>query len=278
MSTPVSLPVIPAQPNLLAYGVADLALFASYTRDTYLAAFGIQAPAWDSTRVGKSWFDSTANISSPSNVSIYNIISPNATGTWAVEQMVMPASEAATVNLPGSITYPVYVVAPTDATVGGQPFNPDYLSTQSDALALMATVGGSGLVQESFSAMFPTVYPVDEPRRLWDFTFKATLVNAGALLLSQNAAGVGSPGHWDLSGSEPLWVPDPPAPNGLDETSPARPVPVRDLLPNEELQTGLMGVSIIRTDLQNQQNQQAGEFTPDDRATLQQIYQMVSKL
>ena len=50
------------------------------------------------------------------------------------------------------------------------------------------------------------------------------------------------------------------------------------LLPNEEFQAGLMGVSIVRTDLQNQQNQQTGEFTPDDRATLQQIYNIISQL
>jgi hypothetical protein len=55
-------------------------------------------------------------------------------------------------------------------------------------------------------------------------------------------------------------------------------MPVRDLLPNEKFQMGLMGVSIIRTDLSQQQGQLDGQFTPDDRATLQQIYQIVSRL
>jgi len=54
--------------------------------------------------------------------------------------------------------------------------------------------------------------------------------------------------------------------------------PVRDLLPNEKFQTGLMGVGIIRTDLQQTQAEAAGQFTPDDRATLKQIYQIVSRL
>jgi hypothetical protein len=55
-------------------------------------------------------------------------------------------------------------------------------------------------------------------------------------------------------------------------------MPARGLLANEKLQAGLMGVSVVRTDLQQQANQQAGQFTPDDRATLQQIYKILSQL
>jgi hypothetical protein len=58
MSNPVSQPVIPPQPNQLYYGVSALALFQTFTRDTYLSAFGIQAPPYDPTRVIKTWFDS----------------------------------------------------------------------------------------------------------------------------------------------------------------------------------------------------------------------------
>jgi hypothetical protein len=39
-----------------------------------------------------------------------------------------------------------------------------------------------------------------------------------------------------------------------------------------------MGVSVVRTDLLQQQNIQEGQFTADDRATLQQIYQILSRL
>jgi len=49
-------------------------------------------------------------------------------------------------------------------------------------------------------------------------------------------------------------------------------------LPNEKFQTGLMGVGIIRADLQQNQEAQKGQFTADDRATLQTIYQIVSRL
>ena len=46
MATPTSLPVIPPQPDLLAYGIQELGLFNTYTRDSYLLTFGVQAPAW----------------------------------------------------------------------------------------------------------------------------------------------------------------------------------------------------------------------------------------
>src|SRR5437660_1565179 len=110
MGMPVSRPTIPAQPNLLAYGVAELALFTSHARDSYRAAFGVQAPAWDPSRVRKTWFDSTVDASDASNVAVYKIFAPDANGIWGFRQMVMPAWEAATVNLPGAVMYPAYSV------------------------------------------------------------------------------------------------------------------------------------------------------------------------
>ena len=277
MGTPVSRPSNPAQPNLLAYGVSQLALFTSYTRASYLAAFGVQAPAWDPARVRKTWFDSTVDTSDPSNVAVYEIIAMDSGGNWGVRQMVIPAAEAAMVNLPGAVTYPPYSVAPTQVTSGGSPVNPNYLSLEPDARALMATLGGTGLVQETGNAVFAIVYPASEPRRIWDFVVGGALVNAGSLLLAQNANGIGAPGHWDLSKGEPVWVPDPAPPTGENDTRPPRDMPVRDLLPNEKLQAGLMGVSVVRTDLLQQQAEQSGQFTADDRATLQQIYQILSR-
>lgn len=277
MSTPVSRPVIPAQPNQLAYGTQQLALFRIYTRESYLAEFGVQAPAWDPARLRKTWFDTTVDTSDPANVAVYRILAPDQSGNWGPRQMVIPASEAATVNLPGTLTYPAYTVAPTQATSGGSAINPNYLSLEADARALMETLGGSGLVAEMGNAMFPIVYPASEPRRVWDFLVNGILVNAGALLLAQNANGAGAPGHWDASRGEPAWVADTVAPTGTGDTRPPREMPVRDLLPNEKLQAGLMGVSVIRTDLQQQQDEAAGQFTADDRATLQQIYQIVNR-
>jgi hypothetical protein len=277
MSTPVSQPVIPAQPDLLAYGVQDLALFVSFSRDTYLSAFDVQAPAWDPTRLQKTWFDSTADTSDPANVAVYNIVGTDQSGNWTIKQMVIQTIEASTVNLPGLITYPPYAVAPTAATRGGSFINPNYLSLQSDAEALMNLLGGSGIFDEGQSSTFPVLYPASEPRRLWDFLFNGLIINVGLMLLGENTLGIGSPGHWDTSSGQPLWIPDPPPPTGLDDTRPPRDMPVRNLLPNEKFQVGLMGVSVIRTDLQQQSDQSAGQFTADDRATLQQIYQILAK-
>lgn len=278
MSTPVSQPVIPAQPDTLAYSTEDLALFVSYTRASYLSAFGVQAPAFDPTRLIKTWFDTTVNTSNAGNVATYNIVGQDASGNWGIQQMVIPASEAATVNLTGAVTYPAYVIAPTQATSGGALINPLYLSLQTDAQALMTELGGTGLYDEGASGALPIVYPSNEPRRVWDFLVNGNVMNAGALIASMNANGVGYPGSWQTQTGAPVWVPDAAAPTGADDTSAPRPMPVRGLLPNEELQTGLMGVVVVRTDLQQQQAEAEGQFTPDDRATLQQIYQIVSAL
>lgn len=277
MSTPVSQPVTPAQPDLECYGIQSLALFVSYTRDSYLAAFGVQAPVWDPTRVTKTWFDSTVDTSNPANTATYNIVSVNSSGVWELTPLTMAATEAASVNLTGSVTYPAYAVAPTDASSGGAVINPQYLSLQSQAQALMTQLGGTALTEETGNAAFPIIYPSDEPRRIWDFYVNGILCNAGQLLAQQNANGVGAPGAWQITVNGPVWTPTV-EPTGLNDTRPARPMPVRNLLPNEQLQAGLMGVSVIRTDLEQQAEAQAGQFTPDDRATLQQIYQMLSSL
>ena len=278
MSNPASQPVIPAQPNVIAYGVQDLALFKTYTRDRYHAAFGVEAPPWNPARLRKTWFDSTVDTSSPDNVAIYKIAAQDPILGWTMKQMVIPAQEAATVNLPGAIAYAAYNVAPTGATRGGSLINPNYLSLESEARALMAAVGGTDVVEEGDMPVFPVVYPPDETRRMWAIIYRGRPVNVGNLLLNLNSKGVGAPGKWDFSSSEPVWVPAPLPPTGLDDTRPPREMPVRDLLPNEKFQMGLMGVSIIRTDLAQLQAQQDGQFTPDDRATLQQIYQIVSRL
>ncbi len=275
MSNPISQPIVPPQPDQVYYGVQELALFKTYTRDSYLAAFGVHAPAYDPSRVLKSWFDSTVDTSDSGNVAVYRVIAQDSSGNWGVRQLVMPAAEAATVNLPGAVFYPPYVVSPTKATRGGSGINAEYLSLESDAKQILAEIGGTGLLDEGASAVFPVVYPADEPRRVWDVIFKGQPLNVGLLLAAKYANGVGAPGRWDTSGSDAVWVSDPPAPTGVTDTRPPRPVPVRDLLPNEKIQVGLMGVGILRTDLQQDSS---GAFTADDRATLQQIYRIVSKL
>ena len=276
-NSPVSQPVVPAQPSTEFYNIQDLALFKAYSRDSYRAAFGVEAPAYDPARVLKSWFDSTVDVSDPGNVAVYRVVAQDQNGNGILQQMVMPAQEAATVNLSGAIQYAAYVVAPTLATRGGSVMNPIYLSLQSDAQALMTELGGANLQQEDLPS-FPATYPSDELRRPWYFLVQGQSVNVGALLLTRNAKGVGAPGHWDVSSPQPVWVPDPPAPTGEDDARPPRAMPVRDLLPNEQLYTGMMGIlGVVRTDLQKTADEASGQFTADDRAMLRMIYLAVSK-
>jgi hypothetical protein len=274
----VSPPVVPAQLNTEFYNILDLALFKAYSRDSYRAAFGVEAAAYDPTRVRKSWFDSTVDVSDPSNVAVYRVVAQDQNGNGILRQMVMPAQEAATINLPGAIRYPPYVVAPTLATRGGSTLNAIYLSLESDAQELMTQLGGTGLQQEELPS-YPASYPSDEPRRQWYFLAQGQPVNVGALLFTRNAQGVGAPGHWDVSSPQPVWVPDLPAPTGEDDTRPPRSMPVRDLLPNEQLYTGMMGIlGVVRTDLKETADEASGVFTPDDRAMLRMIYLAIGKL
>jgi len=274
----VSPPVAAAQPNTEFYNIQDLALFKAYSRDSYRTMFGVEAAAYDPTRVLKSWFDSTVDVSDPGNVAVYRVVAQDQNGSGILRQMVMPAQEAAAVNLPGAIQYPPYVVAPTLATRGGSTLNAIYLSLETDAQVLMTQLGGTGLRQEELPS-YPASYPNDEPRRQWYFLAQGQPVNVGALLLTRNAQGVGAPGHWDISSPQPVWIPDSPAPTGENDTRPSRAMPVRELLPNEQLYTGMMGIlGVVRTDLKKTADEASGVFTADDRAMLRSIYLAVSKL
>lgn len=278
MSTPYSRPVVPPQPEAPSYGVQQLALFKTYTRESYRAAFGVEPPPYDPSRLIKTWFDSTADTSHPENVAIYRVIGPDPAKGWSMRQLVLTAREAATVNLPGEVRYPPRLIPPTKASRGGGTINPIYLSLESEARELMAELGGSDLGDEGISTIFPVIYPPDEPRRLWYFMLGGRAVNAGALLYNRNKRGIGSPGRWDLSSGEPVWVPDPPGPIGLDDTRPPREMPVRDLLPNERLESGPMGPRIVRTDFAQAAAAESGQFTTADRSMLEAIHRMVSQL
>ena len=195
-----------------------------------------------------------------------------------LRQMVIPASEASLVNLPGAVQYPPYLVAPTRATRTGSLLNPIYFSLEADARSLMREVGGKDLIDQGADAIFPTTYPLDEPRRLWVFQFNGYAANAGTVLYERHSRGVNAPGQWDLSGTGPSWVPAPAGPTGLDDRRPPRDMPLRDLLPNERLQAGLMlETSVFRTDRSSIPQTDGDRFTAADRGVLQQILQIVSR-
>jgi hypothetical protein len=279
IGTPTSSPAAQPQPNQETFAIDALALFHTYTRASYRATFGVEAPAWDPVRLAKSWFDSTVDNTQPAGTAHYLTVGQDATGAWTVLPYSMPTAEAVSVNIPGLIVYPSYVISPTEATRGGSPINAAYLSLESEAQALMAALSGTGLFDDGATAVLPNVYPADEPRRSWSFLWNGRAINVGQLLVQENAHGVGAPGHWDISSGSPVWIADPAPPSGLDDPRPPRPVPVRALLPNEQLEAGPMGfgVQVLRTDLQLAAAKASGAFTADDRAMLVQILQIVSK-
>lgn len=278
MSVPISQPVIPAQPKKEAYGFGDLALFKTYTRESFRAEFGIEAPAFDPTRVIKTWFDSTVDLADPANVALYKVLTRDARGQWSVRQLVLPAAEAATVNLPGSVSYPEYVISPTKAARAGvSPIWPVTLSLESEARALLRELGlvGLELVDEGRGSIMPVDYG-DDPRRVWDFIYKGIPYNAGSLLASKYRNGIGAPGEWAI-GDKIEWIAAPPAPTGLDDQRPPREMPVRDLLPNEKIAVTLMGANIVRTDLQRPQTDGGGQFTEADRSMLREILRLLEQ-
>jgi hypothetical protein len=280
VNPPISTPAAQPQPNQITFPVDALALFHTYTRDSFRSAFGVDAPAWDANRLSKTWFDSTIDVSEPNSVVNYQMIGQDSTGTWVVLPYTMPASEAATVNIPGVVSYPPYVIEPTNATRGGSAINPAYLSLESDARTVMLALSGTGLFDDGATTVLPNIYPPDEPRRSWSFLWNGRALNVGQLLIQQNVKGVGAPGHWDVSSGSPVWVADPLPPSGLDDTRPPRPMPVRALLPDEQLQAGPMGfgVQVLRRDLQLAAAKASGAFTGDDRAMLAQVLALVGKL
>ncbi|MEO5924840.1 MAG: hypothetical protein ABIR70_13555 [Bryobacteraceae bacterium] len=280
MPIPRSEPVVPIQPKQDSYGFRELALFQTYTREGIRADYGVEIPAFDPTRVIKTWFDSTVDTSDPANIVIYKVIAQDAKGQWSVRQMVMPAREAATLNLPGVILYPSYVIAPTKAARGvNSGIWPETLSLRSEGLALLGELGLSNLqlFDEGEGSVFPVVYGDDEPRRQWFFVYKGEVHGVGGLLGIKNAKGIGYPGHWAV-GETIDWVPDPEPPTGLKDARPPREVPVRDLLPNEKIAMTLMGPIIVRTDRMQAQAEASGQFTEMDRQTLKEIQRLVQQL
>src|ERR1039458_1506061 len=88
------------------------------------------------------------------------------------------------------------------------------------------------VVQEN-SGLFHYVYGLD-PRRQWYIQVGNQAFNAQALIEAQNGHGAGAPGHWALTSPGLNWVSDPPV-----TVAPANavtiPVPIRPLLPNEQI-------------------------------------------
>ncbi len=302
MNTPTSLPVTPAQPNLPDYGFQALALFQVFTRASYLDKFGVQAPSWDATKPAKFWFSTSGD--DPSKYFVPMQIA--ASGSSAEQPLTiidansgqprpLTLAEAAAVNIPGLVTYPPYVIAPSDVvqTGTGAILTPTYLSTFSQAVALCAAVGlpvsfgspGATIVDMDPGGGQAYTYPPNEPRRWYGIIWKGLPLTVGTILAQVNSQGVGYPFTWDLSGSTPTAIFTQPGPDGITAgvSVVTIPVPVRPLLPTEYFEQVLGGSEIINTNLiqppsANGGTVTTGDFTSADRATLASMQAQIAKI
>lgn len=228
----------PAQPNQPQYQISTLNLFPAYaTRAAYQQATGQQAPPFDPSQPLKGWSDPA-----PSGQP-YLVFDSTAAATGYVSQMTLTAEQASQLNLPGVYNYPVYVSPPTDAVEAGPygpvgPASPDAVCLQTEAQAIANQIaplfpGQTVSVLQQNSGLFHYVYGSD-PRRLWYVQVGNAAFVAQTLIEARNGHGAGAPGHWTLTSAGLNWIYDPPvtaAPAGAVTI----PVPIRALLPNEQI-------------------------------------------
>ncbi len=236
----------PSQPNQAQYQIAALYLFPVYgTRAAYQQATGQQAPPFDVTQPVKGWADPA-----PSGQP-YVVFDSTAAATGYFSQLTLTPPQAARLNLPGAYNYPAYVAAPTGTVEMGPfgpvgPASPDMICLEADAQAVAASVAplfpGQNLnvfeTMKQGQAAYYFSYPADEARRCWAFqaTMGGSVVTlfAQSLIEAQAAHGVGAPGHWALASGVLNWIYDQPV-TAAPANSVALPVPVRPLLPNEQI-------------------------------------------
>jgi hypothetical protein len=208
-------------------GINDLRLFPEYTRESYEAVFGAQAPPFDLTKPVKTWFD-------PAGAGAYSQLVNGAPPSFA--PLVMTPAEAKTVNLPGAYRYPAYEVLPTLAVMVWGNLRPlasaATLSSEAEANTLGAELG-----------VVPSIPPFEttgirfewrgETRRNWEIVVNGARYNVQTLLQTKSVAGVGAPGKWvkDDVGSL-AWESLPQVTQSPDGKS--VPVPVRTLADDEE--------------------------------------------
>lgn len=248
-----SFPVEQPQPNQEFYGLDVLALFQTYTRDSYRAA-GNGDPVWDPSRPEQDWWDDTYDGHQPGEPVTFSVVVWAGDGTATIETRTQPAKWMRTPNFKGLPIYPKWTPAPTFATRNGGPFNPQGIaqnphdmSTPEQAEALRVELGGTSVTDAGANSLtipgigqlvFPVNYPVDDPRREYAVVLSTgKLFNAGQALGMKYSAGIGHPGHWvadPLTDSGLNWQSDP-VPDGSTSTVKPLPPPCRALKPNEEL-------------------------------------------
>lgn len=97
---PVSAPTPKPQPAIESYGWAEMTLFrTAQTADDFAKVFGAPAPAYDSSRRLKLWYDTTVDQTDPEELVCYTVVKVK-NSMPALGKACMPAWEAATPNVP----------------------------------------------------------------------------------------------------------------------------------------------------------------------------------
>jgi hypothetical protein len=239
---PTSLPKDPAQPDAISYPLSALAIVKRYTLDEYRAAFGDPPPP-DPNLPYKDWFDTSASTQGEGAVLYCSGYSADGTPTM----MRVPAAQARVPNYPAKKDYPAYAPTATPAVYSflstSAPVDPLDLSTRAEADLVAKELGGS-VVDFTVTTGMRRFVANGETRReyavLWpDGSWELV----GNLLAKKNRFGVGAP----VVASGHNWEPN--IGNGTVAEGDPVPVPLRQLLPNEEIVPHLMGdLQVVRKD------------------------------
>lgn len=261
---PIIIPTYKPQPDLAAYGFDSLEA-KTFTRQSYLAEFGEQAPPHDPKRRIQRWADSRAANRPAQEMYVYSIheIEP---GGAQLRQMMISNAEASLINLPGAYVYPTPVMKSSSGAwtaitsaqgevVGKNYLTPEALTDRSDALQLIAELRLHGIqveaepVEASGIGVYAVRYDLGENRRILNVVTNGGGKNAGLLLETRNKQGVGAPGEWMVAklGGGLIWQAMPVDTAALD-TRPPVPAPMRELLANEEYRVAGFSVGVKRTD------------------------------
>ena len=233
------------QPDTEFYSLSALELFPTYTRETYLAKFGIQAPPFDPSKLVKKWFDVPASTSGLTSYTVFQ--------NGAFSTVNLDFATAAYVNLPGKYAYAKYTPTTVAKDSVGQPINPRALISESDVNTLVKEL------QEAYRSSYViSAKQQDDMGEVWGTeTRRRYNINVGnyqtfdaaALLCEKYSSGVNAPGKWLVSGlSDPVWIPT--IQDTGEKATVEIPVPVRTLLANEELLVSAVGTfQVHRTDM-----------------------------
>lgn len=200
MNNTLSL-VYPSQPQVDRYGLANLHAVVLFNRQSYKEFFGAQAPPFDSDKPVKRWVvnDGTSTFHR---------------FDWDLQQIVMdtmPASEAATINLPGAYEYPQWNNPITTPAVAKGPSGLIQLSgvslAREDAARELAAQIRADLADKNVSVGVNVADTVigpwevvwnGETRRRITITVNGLGHDAASLLALRNFKGVGAPGRWEV--------------------------------------------------------------------------------